>query len=76
MASSYDPTHYEPSDIDKPPLGVDPYHVWVESVNFSPSLEDLLNRYVAVSEAISRYLTAKKQVPKQWYRELGSKRKQ
>lgn len=71
-----DPTHYEPSfNLDPPPLGIQPYYLWVESVNFSPSLEQLLERYIAVSQAVSRYITAKKKVPKQWYRELGSKRK-
>lgn len=55
----------------KPPLGVMPLHLWQESVGGEPTLDELVARHAAVSEAVGRYRDAGMEVPAEWLRELG-----
>jgi hypothetical protein len=56
---------------EKPPLGVTPLPLWQESVGGEPSLDELVARYRAVSDAVGRYRDAGLEVPREWLRELG-----
>lgn len=53
----------------KPPLGVMPWWLWSEA-NPSPTVADLLSRYVAVSEAVARYRRAGLKHDPLWFAEV------
>ena len=55
----------------KPPLGVLPYRFWCQDLP-DPSLDDLLNRFVDVSEAITRYARAGVEPKHEWLVEVGA----
>lgn len=55
----------------KPPLGVIPYSLWLERYD-DPTLEECLTRYMEVSRAVGRYLSAGKEPLREWLAELGS----
>lgn len=55
----------------KPPLGVMPWWLWSEHCP-APTLGELLDRYIAVSQAVDRYLAAGLLPPPDWLVELGS----
>ena len=53
------------------PLGLFPFHLWVESVDFDPELFQLVDRYKLVIEAIARYRAAGLPPNPKWLEEAG-----
>lgn len=55
---------------NKPPIGIKPYFIWIEE-NPNPTIKGLLERYIALNEAVVRYRSYNLNIKVNWLEELG-----